>query len=151
LLLALLLPGCASWDVHQARDPMSAHSLIGSTVADIIQCMGTDYTFKRTKPDEGALMYTRKDTSTSLKASVTLVGSVELGGGGGCSVTYDVLDDGTVADVHFPNVYNDGLFAEPYHACKALIAECVGYKGDTGALPKGYSAMAILDPAAKKP
>ena len=146
-LLAALC-GCASWDVHEARDPFGKHSLIGLSVPDLVQCMGTDYVFRPLKPDEGVLMWTRKDESTALKASVTLVGSLELGGGGGCSVAFDVSRRGTVYDVHFPQVFNDGLLAEPYHACKPLIAECLGYHGDTG-LPVGYDAFAYL--AAGKP
>ena len=143
LASVLALSGCASWDVHEARTPFGRHSLIGMAVPDLVQCMGTDYVFRPLKPDEGVLMWTRRDTSTTLKASVTLVGSLELGGGGGCSVAFDVSRRGTVYDVHFPQVFNDGLLAEPYHACKPLIAECEGYHGDTG-LPAGYDAFAYL-------
>jgi hypothetical protein len=150
LLLALALCGCATYDVHQLRDPMAKHTLIGTAVPDLVNCMGTDYTFKQVKADEGVLQYTRKDTSDGLKASVTLIGSVQIGGGGGCSVAFDVLRDGTVADVHFPNVYNDQLFSEPYAPCRALIKECVSYAGNTG-IPKGFDAFVYLDPTAKKP
>jgi hypothetical protein len=150
LFLAVLLSSCATYDVHEIRDPQSKHSMIGMSVPDLIDCMGTDFVFKPTKPDEGVMMWTRKDTSTALKATLTLVGSVELGGGGGCSVSADVLRDGTAVDFDFPQSYNDGLLTEPFHACRALVAECLNHPGSTG-LPKGYDAWVYLDPAAKKP
>ena len=146
----LALTGCAAWDVHEVRDPQSAHAIIGrATVPDLILCMGNDYAFKQTKPDEGVLSWTRKDTSTTLKASVTLLGSVELGGGGGCTVNFDVLRDGTVADADFSEVFNDGLLAEPYHACKPLVRECLSNPGSSG-LPRSYDAFAYLLPEAKR-
>ena len=144
VLVALAaLSGCATWDVHEVRDPRSPRSMIGMTWPDLVQCMGTDYAWVPTKPDEAAVTWSRHDSSTSFKGSVTLFGSVEIGGGGGCSVTADVLRDGTVADLHFPQSFNDGLLAEPYHACKPLIDECIGHKGSTG-LPRGYDAFPFM-------
>ena len=147
---ALALSGCAGFDVHEVRDPQSQYSMIRMTVPDLIHCMGTKFTWQQTKPDEGELMWTRTDTSTAFKASIELVGSIELGGGGGCSVSADILRSGTVADIDFPESYNDGLLAEPYHACRPLIIECIGHQGDTG-LPKGYDAFLYLAAAKAVP
>lgn len=146
----MLLSGCATYDVHRVRNPMDTDTLIGRTVPDLVDCMGVGYTFKQTKPNEGVLQWDRKDTSTGLKATVTLLGSIEIGGGGGCSVAFDVLRDGTVADVNFPNAYNDQLFAQPYGACRSLILECLNHPGSTG-LPAGYDAFQWLNPTDKKP
>ncbi len=72
-----------------------------------------------------------------LKMSLDLVGSISIGAGGGCTASFDVLRDGTVVDVDFPQSYHDGVLAEPYGSCAPLVQECLSHPGSTG-LPPGY-------------
>ena len=149
LLLGMLaVCGCAPWDVHEVRDPLSPRTLIGMTAPDVVQCMGTEFSWRQTKPDEAVMMYARKDASVAARISAPVFGSLELGGGGGCAVTFDIQRGGQVRDVNFPQSYNDALLAEPYHACKPLIAECQNHPGSTG-LPPGYDAFLYLAKTAK--
>ena len=136
----LLVSGCGTLTTHEARDPLGRSTLIARTVPDLIDCMGKPDAAMQTGPDTAVLQYTRKDTSTGLKATVTLLGSVEIGGGGGCSVVLTILRDGTVADVAFPGAYTDALFADPLGACRPLVAECLAHPGVTG-LPAGYDSF----------
>ena len=104
----------------------------------------------RPGPDTAILQYNRTDTSAGLKATVTLLGSIEIGGGGGCRMVATILRDGTVADVSFPGSYSDSLFSAPYAACAPLVHELIAHPSSTG-LPRNYDAFTWLLPTAKKP
>ncbi len=143
--LASLLAGCGYYDTQAARDPLGRHGLVGLSVPDLLNCAGRPDAVAQTGPDTAILQYDHKDESTGLKATLTLLGSIELGGGGGCSAVFTVLRDGTVADVTFPRSYADGLFTTPYSACEPLISECLAHPGRT-ALPAGYEAFTYILP-----
>jgi hypothetical protein len=128
LLLAgtlMALTGCGYYDARQARDPLGAHSLIGMTVPDLIDCMGKPDLVQQTGPDTAILEYVHTDSSAGLKATLSLVGSVSIGGGGGCRAVFTVLREGMAADVAFPGSYNDGLLSTPYESCSPLVSECL--------------------------
>lgn len=147
----IALAGCGWQDAREVRDPLSPHSMIGMTLADAIDCMGKPDAVMQTGPDTAIAQYVHKDTSAGLKATLSLVGSISVGGGGGCNAVLTVLRDGTVADINFPASYSNGLVSTPYGACAPLVSECRGHRGDTGAPPKGFDAWVYLFPAEKKP
>lgn len=95
------------------------------------------------KPDEANVVWQFTDKSAGLKVSVSLVGSISIGGGGGCTAVFDVMRYGRVVDVDFPQSYNAGLLAEPYESCGPLIQECLDHPGNTG-LPPGYDLFDFI-------
>lgn len=148
LLVFLLLSGCGAYDVREARTPLTS-PIIGMTFPDLANCMGPWDSVHQTKPDEAILTWKHVANTDAFKASITLVGSVSIGGGGGCIANATILRDGTVADLAFPQSYSNSLFSAPYAACEPLVKECLGHGGSTG-LPAGYDAFAYLLPDAVK-
>ena len=147
LITALALPGCGLVATREARDP--GGKLVGMSVPDLLAGAGKPDAAQQTGPDTAILQYNRTDASTGLKATVTLLGSIELGGGGGCKMVVTILRDGTVADVAFPGAYEDSLFAPPYAACAPLLHELLTHPSSTS-LPRGYDAFRyVLGPAAQ--
>ncbi len=145
----LALSGCGYYDTRQARDPLGRSAIIGSSLPDVLSALGKPDSVMQTGPDTAIIEYTHRDTSTGLKATVTLLGSIEVGGSGGCSMVLTVLRDGTVADVAFPQAYEDGLFTPPYSACVPLIAEVLRHPNGAG-VPAGYDAWDWLFGMGKK-
>jgi hypothetical protein len=147
VLLLLALSGCGFMDARTARDPLKS-KVIGMMFPDLADCMGPWDSAHQTKPDEAIVTWKHVDSSAGLKATITLIGSLAIGGGGGCMANFDVNRDGTVLDVTFPGSYSNGVFSTPYSACESLIHECNAYPGNTG-VPKGYDAWTYLLPDAK--
>ena len=143
--LAVLLTGCGAYDVRQARDPLGRSRIIGMALPDLLGSLGKPDAIMRTVPDTALIEYVRLDPSTGLKATVSLLGSIEIGGGGGCKVVLTILRSGTVADVAFPASYSDQLFSPPYSACAPLVQEAIAHPNGAGA-PAGYDAFAVLFP-----
>jgi hypothetical protein len=153
LLLAgtlMALSGCGYYDAREARDPLGAHSLIGMTAPDLVDCMGKPDLVQQTGPDTAIFEYVHTDNSAGLKATLSLVGSISIGGGGGCKAVFTVLRDGTVADDTFPGSYNNGLLSTPYESCTPLVSECLAHPGSTD-LPKSYDAFTYFLPGAPAP
>jgi hypothetical protein len=150
LALLLALVGCGWQDAREARNGMTS-PIIGMTVPDLISCMGKPTSVQQTGPETAILQYDHKDASAALKATVALIGSISIGGGGGCSAVFTIIDGGrTVADVTFPGAYDNGLLSVPYESCRPLVSECLAHPGDTGPLPKGDNPLEYFLPAKPK-
>ncbi len=148
LVALLALTSCGYYDAREARDPRGV--LIGQSLPDILSAMGKPDSVMQTSPDTAIIEYVHKDTSTGLKASVSLLGSIQLGGGGGCNVVFTVLRDGTVADATFPQAYSNSLFSTPDESCSPLVSEALHHPSSTSLTP-GYSAFDYILPTEKKP
>ncbi len=147
LLLALGLAGCGAYDAHRARDPYGP--VIGMSVLDLRASLGTPSAPpERLSDDQAMIQYEFKDVSTAFKASVTLLGSIELGGGGQCRVVFRIARRGYVMDVALPLRSQDSLFSAPYDACDPLLAELIRHRSDSG-VPAGYDAFEYLFPKDK--
>ncbi len=143
LLLVVALSGCGLLETRQTRDPQSRSEIIGMALPDLLSSLGKPDSVMATGPDTAVIQYSHVDTSPGLEASFLLLGSIKLGGGGGCRVVFTVLRSGTVADVAFPFSYSDNLFSAPYSACAPIISEPLRYPNKAGA-PKGYDAFQVL-------
>jgi hypothetical protein len=138
----LALAGCGTVDVHHARNPFGSFS--GMSVPDLLSCMGKPTSVQQTAPDIAILQYDRKDTSAGFKASLAVLGSIQVGGGGGCSAVATISRT-AVYEMTFPGSYEDSLFSVPYSACASLIHECLAHFDNTQ-LPPGYDGFAYLLP-----
>ncbi len=139
----LALSGCGLLETRETRDPQSRSEIIGMALPDLLSSLGKPDSVMATGPDTAVIQYSHVDTSAGLEASFLLLGSIKLGGGGGCRVVFTVLRSGTVADVAFPFSYSDNLFSAPYSACAPIISEPLLYPNSAG-LPKGYDAFQVL-------
>ncbi len=151
LLLAVTLvtlAGCSYYDTRHARDPLTG-PMIGMGFPDLYHCMGPYDAWSRLDKDVFDMTWTHVDNSAGLKATLALVGSISLGGGGGCKANATVLRDGTVVGLNFPQSYSNGLLSTPYASCAALVSECLGHPDSTGRSP-GYDVSVYLDPAKQK-
>lgn len=146
----LLLSGCGYYDAREARDPLGRSSLIGQTLPDILSAMGKPDSVLQTGPDTAIMQYTRKDTSTGVKASLSLLGSIQIGGGGGCDAVLTILREGIVADAKFTKAFSNSLFSPLDESCGPLVAEALRHPNSTG-LPRGYDAFVYLLPELRKP
>ncbi len=146
---ALALSACGALDTYQARDPLGRSRIIGMALPDLLASLGKPDGVMQTGPDTAVVQYTHVDTSAALKATVLLLGSVELGGGGGCTVVFSVLRDGTVADVAFPRSYSEQLFSPPYSACAPLVSEVLVHPNGAGK-PAAYDAWVWLFPEGRR-
>lgn len=141
LLAALTLSACGAVDVARVRDPFGP--VIGMSDADLFSTLGKPSDVQRSGPDTAALTWRRNDTTTALRVTVPLLGSVEAGGGGGCELVV-TIDRRKVLTVAFPGAYQDSLFAVPYAACGPLIHELIAHPNDTGERPRDYDAFRYL-------
>jgi hypothetical protein len=154
LLLAgtlMALAGCGWQDARRARDSMSS-PIIGMSVIDLVDTLGKPDIVQQTGPDTAILEYQHKDTSSGFKLTVSLLGAIQAGGGGGCNLVLTFLRDGTVADVSFPGAYSNGLLSAPYEDCAPLVSEVLAHPSSTG-VPRAYDAFVYFLPATteKKP
>ncbi len=146
IALTALLAGCGALDTHEARKPWGV--LIGMALPDVLSCMGKPDDVQQTGPDTAIIEYRRQDTVDALDLTLALLGSVRLGGGGGCRAVFTVLRTGTVADVAFAQSFGVGLISAPYEACRPLVSECLRHPSGAGLSP-GYDAWKWLLPGAK--
>ena len=147
VLLPLLLAGCGAVASREARDPYGA--LIGMAAPDLLACAGQPDRVQQTGPGTLIAQWDyHAEPAKVLSVSVTLVGTVDVGGGArSCKMVATVLRDGTVADVAFPG-RDASLTALPYAGCDVLVRECVDHPSSTG-VPAGYDAFHYLLPAKK--
>jgi hypothetical protein len=73
-----------------------------------------------------------------------VLGSLELGQAGTCKMTADVLREGTVADIDFPDA-TSSIWEGPYGSCSDVIREYLLHQGSTQ-LPPGWDAFATFLP-----
>ena len=140
---AICTTACGTLDTRRARDPLGAHTLVGMNLVDLVDVLGKPDATLQTGPDTAIAEWTHVDTAAGLELTVALLGSLKLGGAGGCTAVFTVLRDGTIADVAFPRAYSEGLFAPPYSACEPLIGEALRHPGSTQ-LPARYDAFKWL-------
>jgi hypothetical protein len=141
--ILLAVAGCGAMDARLARDPLGRASAIGMTVPDLLDVMGKPDAVLQTGPDTAILQYERKDSAAGLLLTVSMLGTIAIGAGGGCKAVFTILRAGTVADVTFPGSYSDGLIALPYSACSPLVSEMISHR-ENNAIPLGYDAFRYL-------
>ncbi len=144
LLAILLLAGCGYYDARAARDPLTS-PLIGMGFPDLVHCMGPWDSWHQIDRDVFDVTWGHTDSSAALKMSIAVLGSISVGGSGGCKANVTVLRDGTVAGVNFPQSYANGLLTAPYGACAPLVSERLQHHDETGR-SAGYDIGVYLAP-----
>lgn len=135
-----LLMGCSEYATRQARDPYG--TLIGMSMPDLISCAGVPDHIQQLDENQAVLQWDYKSEQPAFKATITILGSIEVGNAESCKLVARVLRDGTTADVAFPGS-NTTLTGGPHAGCSNIISECLSHPSTTQT-SKNYDAFQYL-------
>jgi hypothetical protein len=155
LLGLLLLAGCGAVQTEEVRSPFGKHSMVGSSIRDLIHTVGTPAKYTKISDPRGMAFDTLEaewdfsNADTALSVTVPLLVSIQIGGAGKCTMMATVSRmGGEIMDIAFPQKHVDGWTVDS-SACGPLVAEFIEHPSRTE-LPASFDAFTLAGDSANK-
>lgn len=146
--LFVLLSGCATYRMHEAREAQG--ELVGSNIVDLLQSVGIpDKTMKVVNTggpgDQMIAQWNFSNSDSALDMTLILL-DLKVGGAGKCSMTATVDRwGGKVVAINFPQAHADSIGSD-YNACEPLVSEAITHMPHTPIDPK-FDAFTLVGAA----